>query len=568
MLIYSIISLIMSNAVNNRRDSSILYSRISVLILISSFIILYNNFFHNFLYNGIILYNGLLCIDNFMITFILFILLLSSFIISINSVFSMKIIKHISISSIAKYVFSLNLNFFKDLNNFISTDKPYNVDNKIYTKNYMSEQYRIIEYPLIILFCIIGAIFLISSFDIISIFLSIELQSYALYLICSIYRNSESSINAGLTYFLLGGLSSCIILLGISLLYINSGTTNLENIYIINNISDIFTYNLLYMNHNDISLVVDNNSIKELSSLIFTQYLYLQIALVIMSVGFLFKISAAPFHFWSPDVYDAIPTIVTTFVAIIPKISIIIFLYKLIHYTSSEIISLSWINNIVISSVLSLIVGSILGLTQYRIKRLFAYSTISHLGFILLGLSINNLESTKAMFFYIIQYSASNLNAFIILISIGYTLRNLVTNNINLKDLNYSPIQLISQLKGYFFFNPLIGISLSITLFSFAGIPPLVGFFGKQMILTAAINNGFIFTTMVAILTSVISAVYYLVIIKMIFFEESSYILNSKSLNKNLVISSYFSFTISLLTLLITLFMFFDQELIRLINII
>jgi NADH-ubiquinone oxidoreductase chain 2 len=209
----------------------------------------------------------------------------------------MKIIKHISISSIAKYVFSLNLNFFKDLNNFISTDKPYNVDNKIYTKNYMSEQYRIIEYPLIILFCIIGAIFLISSFDIISIFLSIELQSYALYLICSIYRNSESSINAGLTYFLLGGLSSCIILLGISLLYINSGTTNLENIYIINNISDIFTYNLLYMNHNDISLVVDNNSIKELSSLIFTQYLYLQIALVIMSVGFLFKISAAPFHF-------------------------------------------------------------------------------------------------------------------------------------------------------------------------------------------------------------------------------------------------------------------------------
>jgi len=568
MLIYSIISLIMSNAVNNRRDSSILYSRISVLILISSFIILYNNFFHNFLYNGIILYNGLLCIDNFMITFILFILLLSSFIISINSVFSMKIIKHISISSIAKYVFSLNLNFFKDLNNFISTDKPYNVDNKIYTKNYMSEQYRIIEYPLIILFCIIGAIFLISSFDIISIFLSIELQSYALYLICSIYRNSESSINAGLTYFLLGGLSSCIILLGISLLYINSGTTNLENIYIINNISDIFTYNLLYMNHNDISLVVDNNSIKELSSLIFTQYLYLQIALVIMSVGFLFKISAAPFHFWSPDVYDAIPTIVTTFVAIIPKISIIIFLYKLIHYTSSEIISLSWINNIVISSVLSLIVGSILGLTQYRIKRLFAYSTISHLGFILLGLSINNLESTKAMFFYIIQYSASNLNAFIILISIGYTLRNLVTNNINLKDLNYSPIQLISQLKGYFFVNPLIGISLSITLFSFAGIPPLVGFFGKQMILTAAINNGFIFTTMVAILTSVISAVYYLVIIKMIFFEESSYILNSKSLNKNLVISSYFSFTISLLTLLITLFMFFDQELIRLINII
>src|SRR6201994_3310928 len=286
MLIYSVISLIMSNAVNNRRDSSILYSRISVLILLSSLIILYNNFFNTFLLSGVILFNGLLCIESFMVMFILFIILLSIGIISINSVFPMKEIKYISLKSRIKSLFDNSY-----INN-ISED-----NNKIIVKNYMSEQYRIIEYPLIILFCIIGAIFLISSFDIISIFLSIELQSYALYLICSIYRNSESSINAGLTYFLLGGLSSCIILLGISLLYINSGTTNLENIYIINNISDIFTYNLLYMNHNDISLVVDNNSIKELSSLIFTQYLYLQIALVIMSVGFLFKISAAPFHF-------------------------------------------------------------------------------------------------------------------------------------------------------------------------------------------------------------------------------------------------------------------------------
>src|ERR1700753_1084724 len=286
MLIYSVISLIMSNAVNNRRDSSILYSRISVLILLSSLIILYNNFFNTFLLSGVILFNGLLCIESFMVMFILFIILLSIGIISINSVFPMKEIKYISLKSRIKSLFD---------NSYINNISDNN--NKIIVKNYMSEQYRIIEYPLIILFCIIGAIFLISSFDIISIFLSIELQSYALYLICSIYRNSESSISAGLTYFLLGGLSSCIILLGITLLYVSLGTTNLENIYIINNISDMFTYNLLYMNHNDISLVVDNNSIKELSSLIFTQYLYLQIALVIMSVGFLFKISAAPFHF-------------------------------------------------------------------------------------------------------------------------------------------------------------------------------------------------------------------------------------------------------------------------------
>jgi NADH-ubiquinone oxidoreductase chain 2 len=178
------------------------------------------------------------------------------------------------------------------------------------------------------------------------------------------------------------------------------------------------------------------------------------------------------------------------------------------------------------------------------------------------------------MFFYIFQYSASNLNAFILLIAIGYTLRNFILNNnskISIKDINYSPIQLISQLKGYYSINPLIAISLSITLFSFAGIPPLVGFFAKQMILTTAIDNGFIFITFISIITSVISATYYLIIIKMIFFEKSDYILNNNILiNKvnNYTIASHFSFTISIFTLLIILFMFFDQEILRLIYII
>jgi NADH-ubiquinone oxidoreductase chain 2 len=211
----------------------------------------------------------------------------------------MKIVKYTNISTIIKSIFNINLLSFDNMKKTLEdnfTNYKF-TDNKIYVKNFMSEQYRIIEYPLIILFCIIGAIFLITSFDIISIFLSIELQSYALYLICSIYRNSESSISAGLTYFLLGGLSSCIILLGISLLYINSGSTNLENIYIINNISDIFTYNLLHNNNISSELIINENYTKELFSSIFTQYLYIQVSLIIMSVGFLFKISAAPFHF-------------------------------------------------------------------------------------------------------------------------------------------------------------------------------------------------------------------------------------------------------------------------------
>jgi NADH-ubiquinone oxidoreductase chain 2 len=166
-------------------------------------------------------------------------------------------------------------NFSKD----ISIQKKMLVNKRELT-NQLGEQHKIIEYPLIILFTLSGAIFLISSSDIISIFLSIELQSYGLYLISSIYRNSEESINAGLTYFLLGGLSSCIILLGQSLLYVNSGNTNLDNIYIIKSISDSVI-------NNNINMTYIND----------TYIYYIQLSLIIMSVGFLFKISAAPFHF-------------------------------------------------------------------------------------------------------------------------------------------------------------------------------------------------------------------------------------------------------------------------------
>jgi NADH-ubiquinone oxidoreductase chain 2 len=184
---------------------------------------------------------------------------------------------------------------------------------------------------------------------------------------------------------------------------------------------------------------------------------------------------------------------------------------------------------------------------------------------------MNTLESSRAFFFYILQYSLSNLNAFLILIAIGSNLYFYVLKkNINLKTDNYSPIQFITQLKGYFFINPMIAISFTLTLFSFVGIPPLVGFFGKQMVLITALDKGYIFTTFIAILTSVISAVYYLVLVKIIFFDQSIYKLNTEiSKNQllinptNVSISSFFSFAISILTLFVLLFMFFDQEFIR-----
>ena len=552
MLIYSTLLLLTSNAMNNRRDSSIIYARISIFILINTIFLLYLILNINFSYKGLILYNGYLDIKNYLLVFIIFILIISALIISINSIYPRTIfIKNTTLNN--KYIQNIT-----------------NVINK------MSDQYRIIEYPLILLFCIMGVIFLVLSSDLISVFLAIELQSYSLYLISSIYRNSEASITAGLTYFLLGGLSSCIILLGISLIYINYGNTNIENIYIINNI-----FNSLKSNVYNSEIYIDNINIVYLYLYMYTQYLYVQIALAIISIGLLFKISAAPFHFWSPDVYDAIPTIVTTFVAIIPKISILILLYNISYYTYNDNwIGLSWSNTLIISSILSFIVGSILGLVQYRIKRLFAYSTISHIGFMLLGLSINNLESIRALFFYIMQYTISNLNTFLILIIMGNSLYIYITDKkYDIKEKEYSPIQLLAQLKGFFYINPMLSISLSLTFFSFIGIPPLIGFFGKQMILTVAIDKGFIFTVIIAIMTSVISAVYYLILIKNIYFQKSDYKLNNKilqNINKNvqiknyiqydnIILSSSLSLIVSIITLMIIFFMFFDYEIIKLI---
>jgi len=241
------------------------------------------------------------------------------------------------------------------------------------------------------------------------------------------------------------------------------------------------------------------------------------------------------------------------------------------------------------SSLFSLLIGTFMGLVQFRIKKLLAYSTISHVGFILLALSISSIESTQAFIFYIIQYSISNLNAFVILIAIGFSLYNYITNNIEYKkliDKNNSPIQLITQLKGYFYINSLLSISLAITIFSFVGIPPLIGFFAKQMVLSAALDNGYIFLSLVAILTSVVGGVYYLNLIKEIFFFLPEYKLNPilqklnldgtvygklegkknvllKTCNfnyKNIVMSSSMSITISIITLIILLFIFMNKE--------
>jgi NADH-ubiquinone oxidoreductase chain 2 len=528
MILIFLLLLLISNGLIIRPDSSILYSRLGIIIIFFSFISGITSLHITYLQKGIGLFTGLFNVTCITHIFQLFILLICGIILMLTSFYSRKKYKG-------------------DISSFVETLIR---KKKQYVKiiNKMLEQFTIIEYALIIIFVITGATLLLSSGDLGSIYLSIELQSFSLYIISSIHRNSESSTGSALTYFLLGGLSSCFILLGIALIYANTGITNTESIY---------------------SLILDTKNY----SYYFIWYtnMYMFYSFLLIAVGFLFKIAAAPLHWWSPYVYDGVPTIVTIFIANLGKISILILFMELVHYTTTLLYTTtqaySWISSLSLSCLLSLIIGTILGLTQKRIKKLLAYSTISHIGFILLALITHNVESHQAFLFYIMQYILTNLNGFFIIIGLGFSLYLYFTDiseTFNFSEKNNSPIQLISQLKGYFSINPMLTLCLAITMFSFTGLPPLSGFFAKQMVLTSALDNDKTFLVLIAILTSVISAIYYLIIIKTLYFEKTDY--NKSYLYIEISLSNYLSIFISIITLSIIFFILIPNEPINLCN--
>jgi len=518
--------LLFSNGLTIRPDTSILYSRIGISIVFYGYIATLNNFHMTYLDKGISLYGGLFSVTSITHTFQMFIFFICGLILLLTAFYPRK--KYIGDTT------TMTDTIFNKLKEYA------NIINKV------SEQFTIIEYALIVIFVITGATLLLTSADLGSIYLSIELQSFSLYIISSMHRNSESSTGSALTYFLLGGLSSCFILLGIALIYANSGLTNLDGIY---------------------ALITDSEKYVLFSTWYIHTYMFY--SLLLISVGFLFKIAAAPFHWWSPDVYDGVPTVVTTLIAIMGKISILILLLTLVHYTSNLLYSsvqiYSWTTSLSISCFFSLIIGTLLGLTQIRIKRLLAYSTISHVGFILLALIAYSVESEKAFIFYIIQYIFTSLNSFMVVIAIGFSLylyfSNVLDNN-TLSEKNNSPIQLISQLKGYFSINPILALCLVVSMFSFVGLPPLVGFFGKQMVLTAALDNHKTVLVIIAILTSVIGAVYYLNVIKTIYFDNTEYEKSYVFVNTSL--SNVFSITLSFMLLVLSLFILTPNEIIGL----
>ena len=522
MILTFLLLLLFSNGLTIRPDTSILYSRIGILIIFYGIISTMSSFHITYLQTGIGLYGGLFNVTPITHSFQMFILLICGIILLMTGFYPRK--KHKGDSTSLLDTFS---NKIKEYTSII---------------NKTSEQFTIIEYSLIIIFVITGAMLLLSSGDLGSIYLCIELQSFSLYIISAMHRNSESSTGSALTYFLLGGLSSCFILLGIALIYANSGLTNLDGIY---------------------SIISDSERYLNFSTWYMHSYIFY--AFLLISVGFLFKIAAAPFHWWSPDVYDGVPTIVTTFIAILGKISILILFLELSHYTSTLIYSMiqyySWTISLSISCLFSLIIGTVLGLTQTRIKRLLAYSTISHVGFILLALVAHSIESYQAFIFYIMQYILTNLNAFLVIIGIGFSLYLYHTNvseNNNLSEKNNSPIQLISQLKGYFSINPALALCLVISMFSFVGLPPLVGFFGKQMVLTSALDNNRTILVIIGILTSVIGAVYYLSVIKTIYFDKSEY--KKSYIIVQVSLANYLSISLAILTLIISVFILIPNE--------
>jgi len=254
-----------------------------------------------------------------------------------------------------------------------------------------------------------------------------------------------------------------------------------------------------------------------------------------------------------------------------PKISIFVFLLELFRgtgmfgygsYVSAATLSSGGLadvgtNLLLVCAFLSLVIGTVVGLGQYRLKRLFAYSTISHVGFLLLALAISSEESVDAFLFYIVQYSLTNVDAFFVILAFGYMINNNATTSAQLSGDTYD-IQFISQLRGQFRANPVLGLSLAICLFSMAGVPPLVGFFAKYTVLYTAIHNGYTFLAIIAILASVVSAVYYLRVIRVIHFDTElvgeADLMTSSPATSTVTLSSVHSYVISTLTLFVMLF--------------
>ncbi|WP_119458615.1 NADH-quinone oxidoreductase subunit NuoN [Rhodospirillaceae bacterium SYSU D60014] len=333
------------------------------------------------------------------------------------------------------------------------------------------------EFPVLLLFATLGMLVMLSANDLISLYVGFELQSLALYVVAAFRRDNIRSTEAGLKYFVLGALSSGILLYGASMIYGFAGTTNFDGI----------------------ATALIGNRVEQPS-------IGLIVGIVFLSAGLAFKVSAVPFHMWTPDVYEGAPTPVTAFFAVAPKIAAIGLFVRVLVDPFLGLVD-QWQQIIIFISIASMVLGGFAAINQANIKRLMAYSSISNIGYALVGLAPGTEAGVRGVLLYMTIYLFMTLGTFAVILCMRQKGRM---------------VEGIDDLAGLSKTHPMMAAAMAIFMFSMAGIPPLAGFFGKLYVFLAAIEAGLYTLAVIGVVTSVVAAFYYLRIIKIMYFDEAT----------------------------------------------
>jgi NADH-quinone oxidoreductase subunit N len=361
----------------------------------------------------------------------------------------------------------------------------------------MKEGLSRFEFPVLVLFATVGMMAMISANDLMSLYLGLELLSLPLYVLAAFDRDNPRSAEAGLKYFILGSLASGMLLYGASLIYGFAGTTNFDRL------ADALSAEA------GISAGVI-------------------VGIVFVIAALAFKIAAVPFHMWTPDVYEGSPTPVTAFFASAPKVATIALLVRVLSGPFGDVIG-QWQQVIVVTAILSMVLGAFAAIGQRNIKRLMAYSSIGHVGFILMGLAVGGETGLRGVLVYMAIYIAMNIGAFAVLIAMRR---------------NGRAVEGVDDLAGLGRSDPAMALAMAIFMFSMAGIPPLAGFFAKIYVLLPAIEQGFWAMAVIGVLSSVVSAYYYLRIVKVMYFDASATSLDARPAGISVVLAGTGLFTL------------------------
>jgi NADH-quinone oxidoreductase subunit N len=328
------------------------------------------------------------------------------------------------------------------------------------------------EYPVLVLFATVGMMVMVSASNLMTLYLGLELQSLALYVLAAFARDNLRSSEAGLKYFVLSGLASGLLLYGISLVYGFSGTMDFQAL------------------HSTLATPADAPP-------------GLIVGIVFVLVGLAFKVSAVPFHMWTPDVYEGAPTPVTVFFATGPKVAAMALLLRVMGTSFAELVP-AWQSLIVLMSIASMVLGALAAIGQSNIKRLMAYSSIGHMGYALIGLAVGSSDGVRGVLVYMTVYVLMTAGTFACIMAMKRDGR---------------PVEQISDLSGLATNDPGLAMAISVFMFSLAGIPLMAGFFAKLYIFLAAVKGGLWTLAVIGVLTSVVGAFYYIRIIKVMYFD-------------------------------------------------